>query len=91
MATNYIDSNPEALRNVASTIVTYTTLQYNIIHEYLKQMNSLYQEIETQRFQEILEAIQEWSRRMDELRVQGEGFAAFLNNKADMLDMQRRA
>lgn len=89
MASNIIDSNPEALRNAASSIVTYATLQYNIIYDYLMQMNSLYYEIETQHFHEILEAIQEWSKRMDELRVQGEEFAAFLNNKADMLDLQR--
>lgn len=88
MASNYdINTNPEALRGIASSIVTYTTVQYDIIRTYLMQMSSQENEITLQKYQLCLEAIAEWLRRMEELKQEGENFAAFLNKKADDLDM----
>lgn len=83
---NSIDTNPEVLRNVASSIVTYGNCQCNIISEYLRQMSGLSGEIDIQGFSMCLEAIGMWSRRMEEIKADAEQFAQFLNDKADMLD-----
>ena len=84
--TNSIDTNPEALRSIASSINTYTSLQYDIIRTYLGRMTSLEGDIDIQSYQLRLEAIAEWLKTMDRLRVDGENFAVWLNSKADMLD-----
>lgn len=84
--TNSIDTNPEALRSIASSIITYTSLQYDIIRTYLGSMTSLEGEINIRSYQQRLEAIGEWLKTMDRLRADGESFAAWLNSKADVLD-----
>lgn len=87
MAGTYsIDTNPEALRSIASSITTYTTLQYNIIQQYLGAMTAQAGDINIQSYQLCLEAIGEWLKTMDRLRTDGEAFCAWLNSKADVLD-----
>ncbi len=83
---NGIETNPEVLRSVASSIIAYGHCQCDIISEYLHQMSSLSQEIEIEGFQMSIEAIAEWSRRMEEIKADGEHFAQFLNDKANYLD-----
>jgi len=86
MAGNSIDTNPQALRNAASSVRAYTACQQDIVSQYLIQMNSLYSDIEISGYQMCIEAIAAMKNRMDELRNEGEGFAQFLENRADMLD-----
>jgi uncharacterized protein YukE len=83
---NTIDTNPEALRSISSSVRTYTTLQYDIIRTYLQQMSALSSDIQVTKYQQILEAISEWVKKMDELKTEGEAFAAFLDQKANVLE-----
>ena len=86
MAGNSIHTNPEALRSIASSVQTYTNLQYDTISRYLKGMSGLVDDINLQSYRMALEAIDEWLKCMDRLRTDGEGFAAWLNEKAQTLD-----
>ncbi len=86
MSNHNIDSNPEAMRSIASSVITYTTLQHQIIRTYLQEMASLAGDIQSNGYNILLEAISEWVKRMDELKSEGEEFAAFLNHKADILE-----
>lgn len=86
MAMQNIDTNPEALRIVASSISSYLATQNDIIRTYLNQMTSLTEDIQVSSFQMLIEAISQWLNRMEELRSNGEEFAHWLNEKADMLE-----
>lgn len=88
-SSNSIDTNPEALRGIASSVIAYTTCQYDIIRTYLNQMTAQENDIDLQSYRMCLEAIGEWLNRMNTLKSEGEQFAAFLNNKADTLDTFR--
>ena len=86
MAGISIDTNPQALRNAASSIRAYTMCQDDILSKYLTEMNSLCGDIEISGYQMFIEAIVSMKNRMDELRSEGEAFAQFLENRANMLD-----
>ena len=81
-----IETNPAALRSVASSINAYTTVQHNIMSQYSIQMSTLCEEIQVAGFKDALAAIAEWTRRMEDLQADGNAYANFLNQKADMLE-----
>lgn len=86
MAMHNIDTNPAALRSVASSVKTYLGLQREIMQSYLRQMSGLAQDLQVQSFQMNLEAIAAWLNRMGELQAEGERFATFLEQKATALE-----
>ena len=86
MAGNSIHTNPEALRSIASSIRTYTICQCNAISDYLKEMADLKGDINIQSYQLCLEAISEWRKTMEQIKSDGDSFAAWLEEKANILD-----
>lgn len=86
MATQNIDTNPEALRTISSSVSSYLATQNEIIRSYLTRMTALTEEIQIQKYQMFIEAISSWLNRMEELRSDGEEFASWLNEKANMLE-----
>ena len=83
---NEIYTNPEALRQIASSIDTYAELQCEIVRKYLNEMNKHEDNIDVMSYRLILEAIGEWLKRMEDLKEQGMEFSTFLRNRADYLD-----
>ena len=81
-----IDTNPQALRNIASAIRSYTICQVNTVDEYLKLISAEDCEITVSSYQEAILAIRTWLTRMEELKKQGDAFAQYLWERADMIE-----
>ncbi len=89
MFNDSIDTSPEALREISDSIRHYVETQHEIIRNYLTQMSSLTDEIETHRFRECLNQIHSSLLEMDSLKSAGLAFCTFLIAKAVMLEEQR--
>lgn len=81
-----IETNPAVLRTIASNVVTYAYCQEETINIYLRQMAGQQQYISTEKFNQNLVLIADMKRAMENMRVEAEKFASFLNEKAIMLE-----
>ena len=85
-----IDTNPQALRNIASAIRLYTQYQVNIVQEYLQLISMEDSEIAVDAYQEAISEIRNWLARMEEIKQEGDSFAQYLCDRADAIDKMER-
>ena len=85
-----IETNPQALRNIASAIRSYTMCQVNTIEEYLKLISVEDCEITVQSYQEAILAIRTWLTRMEELKQEGDSFAQYLCDRAEAIENMQK-
>lgn len=87
-----IETNPTALRHIASDIRSYTACQVGVIQDFFNIISSEEDEITTQAFQEAIERVRFRLREMEQLKQQSDEFAAYLWNRADMIEnMEKRS
>ena len=86
-----ISTNPAALRNIASSVLAYARCQEETLRIYLQQMSNQQQYISTEKFNQNLNMIANMKTTMENMRVEAEKFAAFLNEKARMLEEHQKA
>jgi len=83
---NFVNTKPQALRGIASSIVTHSILQTRTLTDCLNVLAAETGEIEIQSYQMNVEAISAHVRRMEELQGDIKRFADILNQKAAELD-----
>lgn len=81
-----ISTNPAALRNIASGVITYAKCQEDTIQDYLRKMEAQQQFVSTARFVENLNWIVGMKKMLEDKRRETEEFAAWLNEKARVLE-----
>ena len=82
-----IDTNPQALRMVAEQIKQYSLNQMYIIENYYYKMRALQDDIETERYKEIIDEIERSKLRFEDIhQLSVLVFAAFLVRKAELLE-----
>ena len=88
MAKHYdtVETNPIALRGIASDIRAYTTCQVSIVREYLSIISAQECEITTGSYQEAILAMRAWLTRMEELKQHGDAFAQYLVDRAEQME-----
>ena len=81
----HIETNPTALRHIASDISSYTTLQVRILDEYLKVISQQEGEITTRAFQEAVQRVDDWKRKMERLKEDSDSFVQYLKDRAEKI------
>lgn len=85
-----IDTNPQVLRMVAEQIKQYSLNQMYIIENYYYKMRALQDDIETERYKEIIEELGRSKLRFEDLhQLSVMAFVAFLVQKAELLESEQ--
>ena len=85
-----IETNPNALRHIASDIRSYTECQLSTIQDFLTIISSVEEDITTDSFTESIERVRFWVRQMEELKQQSDVFAAYLWERAEKIEAMER-
>lgn len=81
-----IETNPTALRHIASDIRSYTILQVQILNDYLNLVASQEDEITTVAYKEAVERVASWKRQMEQLKEDSDAFAQYLIDRAEKIE-----
>lgn len=86
-----IDTDPHALRTVAEQIKQYSLNQMYIIENYYYKMLSLQDDIETERYKEIIEELRRNKSNVEDIhQLSVLAFAIFLVQKAELLESYQK-
>ena len=86
-----IETNPTALRHIASDISSYTACQVGTLQDFLNIVTSVEDEITTQAYKEAIERVRYWLHQMEDLKQQSDVFASYLRDRAEKIEsMEKR-
>lgn len=85
-----IETNPTALRHIASDISSYTDCQICTLQDFLNIVTSVEDEITTQAYKEAIERVRYWLQRMEDLKRQSDEFAAYLRDRAEKIELMEK-
>lgn len=85
-----IETNAEALREIAKAVSNYKRSQLEIIDAYLKDVHYISESWRDEKYQELLRSVKALETKIETLSGDLDPFIRFLNNKADQIDMYNK-